>query len=114
MKGVIHLNIQLKKGALDLCVLSLLYRGDKYGYELVSKISEQIHISEGTMYPLLKRIHEDGLVTTYLKESNEGPPRKYYALTDIGIQTKLRLEDEWLEFVEGINLIVRGDENDEE
>lgn len=106
------MNIQLKKGNLDLCVLALLEHNDMYGYELVNKISVEIEISEGTIYPLLKRIKEDGFVTTYLKESNEGPPRKYYSITKSGLAEKEKLEAEWLSFVEGISRIIGGKAND--
>ena len=106
------MNIQLKKGNLDLCVLALLENKDMYGYELVNKISVEIEISEGTIYPLLKRIKEDGHVTTYLKESNEGPPRKYYSITKNGLAEKAKLEAEWLSFVEGISRIIGGKVND--
>src|SRR5690606_14351565 len=79
-----RLNIKFKKGVLELCVLVLLNKKDCYGYELVQSISDQIDISEGTVYPLLRRLNKEGYFTTYLKESTEGPPRKYYRLTDEG------------------------------
>ena len=72
------MNIQFKKGVLELCVLSLLTKRDFYGYELVEYISKYINISEGTIYPLLRRFRTEGYVSTYLQESQEGPPRKYY------------------------------------
>lgn len=100
------MNIQFKKGVLELCVLSMLFKRDCYGYELVSEISKNISISEGTIYPLLKRLKDEGYFTTYLEESQEGPPRKYYKLTELGAETKLELENEWLAFVEGVNRIV--------
>ena len=78
------LNVQFKKGVLELCVLVLLYKQDHYGYELVQKISEKISISEGSVYPLLRRLTKEGYFTTYLQESTEGPPRKYYQLTERG------------------------------
>jgi len=93
------MNIQFKKGVLELCVLSILHKKDCYGYELVSDISQNIEISEGTIYPLLRRLKKDGLVTTYLQESQEGPPRKYYKLTDEGEVTKEKLRLEWFSFV---------------
>ena len=102
------MNIQLKKGNLELCVLSLLARGDRYGFELAGTISKHIEISEGTIYPLLKRIKDEGFVTTYLKESQEGPPRKYYRLTDYGRATKDSLEQEWRKLVAGMNMIMEG------
>jgi PadR family transcriptional regulator PadR len=102
-------NIQFKKGVLELCVLSILNRKDCYGYELVQEISKNIAISEGTIYPLLRRLMEDGLFTTYLKESSEGPPRKYYTLTDRGRQEQHALEAEWKRFVTGVSEIIEGE-----
>lgn len=102
------MSIQLKKGTLELCVLSLLSRADMYGFELVGAISSGISISEGTIYPLLKRIKDVGYVTTYLQESQEGPPRKYYRITDSGRATRAMLEEEWHTIVAGINKILEG------
>ena len=100
------MNVQLKKGSLDLCVLALLCENDMYGFELAGKISEAVQISEGTIYPLLKRIKDVGFVTTYLKESQEGPPRKYYSITEPGIREMRRLIEEWLKYAEGMNKII--------
>lgn len=100
------MNIQLKKGTLELCVLALLSKRDMYGYELISAISSHIEISEGTIYPLLKRIKDEGYVTTYLSESQEGPPRKYYRISEQGRLTKNHLREEWFRYVEGMNKII--------
>ncbi|EEG78989.1 PadR family transcriptional regulator [Dethiobacter alkaliphilus] len=102
------MNIQFKKGVLELCVLALLAQKDRYGYELVNEISKNIAISEGTIYPLLKRLKDGGFFTTYIQESQEGPPRKYYQLTELGRETKESLSSEWFSFVEGVNRIIRG------
>ena len=75
------MNPQFKKGVLELCVLATVRDKDRYGYELVENISQHIEISEGTIYPLLRRLTKDGYFETYLKESAEGPPRKYYSLS---------------------------------
>lgn len=103
------MNIQFKKGVLELCVLSLLERKDFYGYELVDYISQHINISEGTIYPLLRRFRTEGYVTTYLEESQEGPPRKYYKLTSKGKEVYDDMELEWETFIDGVNNIIRGD-----
>lgn len=100
-------NIQFKKGVLELCVLSLLDLRDYYGYELVSEVSKNILISEGTVYPLLKRLKDEGYFTTYLQESQEGPSRKYYKITETGKQMKEDLITEWFTFVEGVNKIIK-------
>jgi len=97
------MDIQLKKGVLELCVLKLLEKRDWYGYELVSEISKTIAIAEGTIYPLLRRVKENGYVTTYLEESTEGPPRKYYILTPKGQEVCKQLESEWLDFAGKVN-----------
>jgi len=88
--------IQLKKGLLDICVLSVLKRGSSYGYKIVRDVSTCVNISESTLYPILKRLEAAGSVTTSAVEHN-GRLRKYYALTEEGhnkIQTFL---DEWNE-----------------
>ncbi len=103
------MNIQFKKGVLELLVLSILKKRDCYGYELVNEISKNISISEGTIYPLLRRLTKDGYFETYLKESKEGPPRKYYRLTKQGDSTRIDLESEWYDFIKKVNNIVGGD-----
>lgn len=100
------MNVQFKKGVLNLCVLVLLDKQDRYGYELVQKISNQISISEGSVYPLLRRLTKEGYFTTYLKESTEGPPRKYYQLTDTGRAYLHEQLDEWQKFTEGVNTLI--------
>lgn len=102
------MNIQFKKGVLELCVLSMLHQRDCYGYELVEEISKNIDMSEGTIYPLLKRLKDEGYFTTYLQESQEGPPRKYYKITDEGVKIKEELVVEWRSFVNGVNNIIYG------
>jgi PadR family transcriptional regulator, regulatory protein PadR len=100
------MNTQLKKGILELCVLAVLDKKDCYGYELVNEISKNIEISEGTIYPILRRLNQEGYFTTYLQESQEGPPRKYYKLTDLGKSIKENLLKEWTELVKGVNNIL--------
>jgi PadR family transcriptional regulator, regulatory protein PadR len=107
------MNIQFKKGVLEMCVLAILDQKDCYGYELVHEVSKAVTISEGTIYPLLSRLKKDGLVTTYLKESTEGPSRKYYQLTELGITNANTLKREWIEFSQAVNqLIIRSDHHE--
>lgn len=101
------MNVQFKKGVLNLCVLALLDKEDRYGYELVQKISNQISISEGSVYPLLRRLTKEGYFTTYLRESTEGPPRKYYQLTDTGRTYLHEQLVEWHSFTEGVNRLLK-------
>ena len=104
------MNVQFKKGVLELCVLSLIARKDCYGYELVELISRNIEIAEGTIYPLLRRLTKEGFCTTYLAESTEGPPRKYYRLTPAGREVQRQLLREWEQFVRGVQNVVKGEE----
>jgi PadR family transcriptional regulator PadR len=101
------MNIQFKKGVLELCVLSMLAQEDRYGYDLASNLSQKIDISDGTIYPILRRLKDEGFVTTYLQEASGGPPRKYYALTESGTREQQRLEKEWHEFVGSVNTILK-------
>ncbi len=91
-----------------MCVLALVSRRDFYGYELVETISQKIEISEGTIYPILRRLTIEKYFETYLKESNEGPPRKYYKMTVLGKQQTEKLVSEWSIFSEDVNYILKG------
>lgn len=106
------ISIQMKKGVLELCVVSLLAQRAHYGYELAEKISESIEISEGTIYPLLKRLRDDSLVSTYLEESTSGAPRKYYQLTEAGKEMKEQMVNDWNAFILKINLFLKKNNND--
>lgn len=107
------MNIQFKKGVLELCVLVLLDKKDCYGYELVEKISKYINISEGTIYPLLRRLQKEGYFTSYLKESSGGPPRKYYKITEAGKKVKNELIYEWRNFINGVDELINRRDEDE-
>lgn len=96
------MNAQFKKGVLELVVLISLNQHDMYGYEIVSEISKVIDVNEGTIYPLLKRLTNEKYFETYLMESTEGPPRKYYHLTRAGALYKDELKAEWLTFNESV------------
>lgn len=101
------MNVQFKKGILEICVLVLLDKKDCYGYELVQKISDKIEISEGSMYPLLRRLTKEGYFTTYFQESSGGPARKYYKLTDKGREYLHEQMREWRAFSNAVNEIIK-------
>jgi PadR family transcriptional regulator PadR len=105
---VIEVNVQFKKGVLELCVLTLINKKDQYGYELAQNISEKIEMAEGTLYPLLRRLTKEDYVTTYLQESTGGPPRKYYSLTKSGKDYMEALILEWKQFSEAVNEFIEG------
>lgn len=100
------MNTQLKKGALEICVLSQLTRGDKYGYELTEVISNEMSIATGTLYPILKRLKDELYVETYLVESEGGPARKYYHLTEKGRFYQGTLKQEWDAFVAAMDRLL--------
>lgn len=100
------MNAQFKKGVLELCVMSLLDNEDRYGYELTDEISEKMEIATGTLYLVLKRLKDENYVTTYLMESENGPARKYYHLTDEGRDCHRRLKTEWLEFTKAVEAVI--------
>lgn len=102
------MNPQFKKGVLELIVLESVRQKDMYGYELVEEVSEVIDVNEGTIYPLLKRLTNEHYFETYLRESSEGPPRKYYHLTAAGILYRDSLAAEWDEFQSRVNQFLRG------
>jgi PadR family transcriptional regulator PadR len=98
--------VQLKKGALELCVLALLARGESYAYEIASALAAGVGMGEGTIYPLMRRMQDDRLVETRLAESNSGPPRKYYRLTPAGRAAFAAQKREWRTFTDAVNQLL--------
>ena len=107
------MNAQFKKGVLELVVLVCVRNKDMYGYELASHVSNVIDVNEGTIYPLLKRLTNEHYFETYLKESCEGPPRKYYHITAAGIIYAKDLEKQWREFSEKVCSFLNDSEGNE-
>ncbi|MBL7542702.1 MAG: PadR family transcriptional regulator [Bdellovibrionaceae bacterium] len=103
------MNAQFKKGVLELCVLTKISRKDYYGYELVEEISKVLEISEGTLYPILRRLTDEKYFDTYLQESSEGPPRKYYRITKLGKESQKELLAQWFEFNGQIEKLISKD-----
>jgi PadR family transcriptional regulator PadR len=98
---------QMRKGALEYCVLALLRDGERYGFELVRELSEaELVTSEGTIYPLLARLRQDGAVETTWKESTQGPPRRYYKLTTEGKASLDFFATEWRRFCSAVDGIL--------
>ena len=96
------LQVQLRKGVLDMCVLAMLARSDGYAYDIASRLAETIGMGEGTIYPLMRRMQADGLVKTYLEESSSGPQRKYYQLTKAGHTALAEQKAEWNSFTAAV------------
>ena len=108
------MNPQYKKGVLGLCVLSLLRKQDRYGYEISDYLSQHIDIADGTVYPLLRKLKADGMVTTYLQEESGGPPRKYYKLTQLGEDVYHMDRAEYLRFAGIVRELLKEDDDHEE
>ncbi len=100
------MNPQFNKGILEMCVLALLAKRDFYGFELVETISNYTDISEGTIYPLLRRLTQEKYVETYLQESTSGPPRKYYRMTRHGKKFTQELIQDWKNFSANVNKLI--------
>lgn len=92
------MNIQLKRGITDICVLASLKDEPSYGYKIISDLKDVIDLSESTLYPVLKRLEEKGCLKTFSKDYN-GRLRKYYEITNDGIYKISEFMDEWDELV---------------
>ena len=103
--------VQMRKGLLDLCILSALLEGEWYGYALVKALVAipGIGVAEGSIYPLLSRLRKQGLVTTRLEESTEGPARKYYCLTETGRQQAAEMSVYFESLTQGVKKLNAGD-----
>ena len=108
------INAQYKKGALELCVLSLLHKRNCCGYEISEFLSERIDISDGTVYPILRKRKADGLLSTYLQEESGGPPRKYYKLTDQGRESYQNDRAKYLNFALSVKTLLADGKNEKE
>jgi PadR family transcriptional regulator PadR len=98
---------QLRRGALEYCVLALLEGEERYGYDLVTELSAAgLVASEGTMYPLLSRLRKDDLVDTTWQESPHGPPRRYYSLTPGGKEALAAFRSSWSDFKTAVDRIL--------
>lgn len=100
------IQVQLKKGVLEMCVLALLSKGDGYAYDIAARLAKGIDMGEGTIYPLMRRLQQVGLVETYLQESASGPPRKYYKLTQAGHDAFAAQRAEWKAFSNAVNSLL--------
>jgi len=103
------MSTQLKKGVLEMVVLSKIAERDSYGYDIYQEISHNMAISESTIYPILRKITKDGLCETYLRESTEGPPRKYFRISKKGTIKLKELRLDWQKFQRVVNLMIRSD-----
>lgn len=97
---------QMRKGVLEFCILSIIRHGEVYPSDIVDKMrAANLNILEGTLYPLLTRLKNAGLLTYRWVESNSGPPRKYFLMTDKGIEFYSELERTWNELADAVKAL---------
>lgn len=95
---------QMRKGVLELCILGIISEGEAYPSDIIQKLKEsELIVVEGTLYPLLSRLKDAGLLQYSWRESNAGPPRKYYAITDEGVAMLSELMGSWTMLVRAVN-----------
>jgi PadR family transcriptional regulator PadR len=101
-----NVKAQMRKGILEYCILSILAEGDAYTSDIINRLKEsKLIVVEGTLYPLLTRQKNAGLLSYRWEESTQGPPRKYYAITENGRQFLNELDQSWKELVDAVNSI---------
>lgn len=98
---------QMRKGVLELCILAIVSEKPSYATDILIGLKEnQLIVVEGTLYPLLTRLKNDGFLSYHWEESTSGPPRKYFTLTPLGEEFLESLKKAWKELVESINSII--------
>lgn len=99
---------QMRKGVLEFCVLSVIRQGEAYPSDIIEKMkAANFQLLEGTLYPLLTRLKNAGMVNYRWVESSGGPPRKYFSLTDEGQRFYQELESTWEEMVNAVNTVIQ-------
>lgn len=101
---------QMRKGVLEMCVLAVISEGEIYPPEIMEKLEwTNLIVKEGTLYPLLIRLKNDGLVDYIWREGEKGPPRKYFTVSDQGRQFLAELTESWDQLVHSVNRTLKGD-----
>jgi PadR family transcriptional regulator PadR len=102
-----NVKAQMRKGVLEFCILSILSKGDAYATDILNKLKEsELIVVEGTLYPLLSRQKNAGLLSYRWEESTQGPPRKYYALTEKGKEVLMELDASWKQLIDAVDSII--------
>ena len=102
-----NVKAQMRKGVLEFCILSILSKGDAYATDILNRLKEsELIVVEGTLYPLLSRQKNAGLLSYRWEESTQGPPRKYYALTEQGKEVLVELEASWKGLIDAVESII--------
>jgi PadR family transcriptional regulator PadR len=103
-----NVKAQMRKGVLEFCILSILSKNDAYATDILNTLKQsELIVVEGTLYPLLSRQKNAGLLSYRWEESTQGPPRKYYALTEKGKDVLKELEATWKNLIEAVDSIIQ-------
>ena len=106
---------QMRKGVLEFCILSIIQQGEVYPSDIVEKMkAANMHILEGTLYPLLTRLKNAGLLNYRWVESVSGPPRKYFVMTDQGLAAYTVLQKTWQDMVDAVSIITTNQNSNNE
>ena len=104
--------IQMRKGILEYCILSIISKGEIYASDIIAELKKaELLVVEGTLYPLLTRLKNKGLLTYQWQESSSGPPRKYYSLSSAGLEVLKRLDTTWEQLCFSVNTSTEGRKN---
>jgi PadR family transcriptional regulator PadR len=96
---------QIRKGSLEMCLLAAIARRPCYGFDIMQELRDLL-TSEGTLYPLLNRLQNEGAIDAYWQESASGPPRKYYTLTETGRETLAHMQIEWQRYTSAVEAVL--------
>ena len=102
------MNSQFKKGIIEMCVIAVVAQKDMYGFEVIDTMAKAIDVNENTVYPILRRLTDQGYFETYLESTSQGAPRKYFKITKTGIKKMEEYRHEWTEFLSGVYKIMGG------
>lgn len=105
------MDIQMKRGLLDVCVLAAIQESESYGYQIIKDIKPYLEISESTLYPILRRLEENRMLSVRSAEHN-GRLRKYYSITGLGKERLADFVEEWKEIMAIYRFVTRGDDNE--
>jgi PadR family transcriptional regulator, regulatory protein PadR len=101
----------MRKGVLELCILAIIHKsGDAYASDIITRLKDaELIVVEGTLYPLLTRLKNEGLLSYRWEESRSGPPRKYYQITEIGVNSLQSLTEGWQNLLDAVNSILNAE-----
>lgn len=100
------MNSQFKKGIIEMCVIAVVSKKDMYGFEVIDKLSKAIDVNENTVYPILRRLTDQGYFETYTEPTTQGAPRKYFRITPSGNEKMAEYKQEWTRFLSGVYQIM--------